>query len=183
MVTCYNNIWGTGLSGCHHAICRAALPVTDVMHPDRASKVLAQSLSSDAPRTWAALSEESGVPLTTLYYRANKRPSIQEKAQGQQYLTPDEEKALVTFLLLMSDLAQAVRGKYIPALGFSIARQRSNITADNPLKPPNKNWPRAFERRHPEIKARSVKTIDWKRHENNIYVKILHWFEVIERLL
>ena len=150
---------------------------------DRASQVLAQSLPPGVPRTWAALSEVSGVPLTTLYYRAHKRQSIQEKAQGQQYLAPEEEKALVTFLLLMSDLGQPVRVKYIPSLAFSIARQRSFVTTDHLIKPPNKNWPRAFEKRNPELKARRVRAIDWKRHENNIYVKITHWFEVIKKII
>jgi hypothetical protein len=28
-----------------------------------------------------------------------------------------------------------------------------------------------------------VKAMDWKRHENNIYDKIIHWFEVIEKVL
>jgi hypothetical protein len=78
----------------------------------------------------------------------------------------------------MSDLGQPVRIKYIPSLAFSIARQRSIVT-----KPPNKNWPRAFEKRNPELKARRVRSIDWKRHEKNTYVKITHWFEVIGRVI
>lgn len=117
------------------------------------------------------------VPLHTLYYRAHGRPSIEEKAQRQQYLTPEEEKALVAFLLLMSNLGQPVRIKYIPSLAFSLARQRS--TTDKPIKPPGKNWARSFEIRQPQLKARRVRSIDWKRHEKNTYVKITHWFEVI----
>ena len=89
---------------------------------DRASQVLAQGLPPDVLRTWAALSEWGDVPLTTLYYRAHGRPSKKEKAQRQQYLTIEEEKALVSFLLLMSDLGQPVRIKYIPSLAFSVAR-------------------------------------------------------------
>jgi hypothetical protein len=138
---------------------------------DRASQVLAQGLPPDVPRTWAALSERGDVPLHTLYYRAHGRPSIDEKAQRQQYLTLQEEKALVTFLLLMSDLGQPVRIKYIPSLAFTLARQRSTTT-DNPIKPPGKNWARAFEKRHQELKARRVRSIDWKSHEKNTYVKI-----------
>lgn len=81
---------------------------------DRASQVLtlAQDLPSDVLRTWAALSERGDVPLTTLYYRAHGRPSARTKAQRQQYLTIEEEKALVTFLLLMSNLGHPVRIKY-----------------------------------------------------------------------
>ena len=157
--------------------------IITTVHMDRASQVLAQSLPPGVPRTWAALSERSGVPLTTLYYRAHRRQSIKEKAQGQQYLTPEEEKALVTFLLLKSDLGQPVRVKYIPSLAFNIARQRSIVATDNPIKPPNKNWPRAFGKRNLELKARRVRAIDWKRHENNMYVKITHWFEVIDRVI
>ena len=107
---------------------------------DRASQVLAQGLPPDVPRTWAALSERGDVSLTTLYYRAHGRPSIEEKAQRQQYLTPEKAKALVSFLLLMSDLGQPVRIKYIPSLAFTLAGQRSNVTTDNPIKPLSKNW-------------------------------------------
>ncbi|KAH7065089.1 hypothetical protein B0J12DRAFT_545041, partial [Macrophomina phaseolina] len=49
--------------------------------------------------------------------------------------------------------------------------------------PPGKNWPRAFEKRHPELKARRVRAIDWKRHGNNIHDKITEWFEVIGKVL
>jgi len=161
-----------------------SLPITTTTaNMDRASQILAQGLPPDVPRTWAALSERGDVALTTVYYRAHGRPSMKEKAQGQQYLTPEEEKALISFLLLMSDLGQPVRIKYIPSLAFSLARQRSLVTTDDPIKPPNKNWPRAFEKHHPELKARRVRAIDWKRHENNIYVKIIHWFEVIGRVV
>ena len=98
---------------------------------------------------------------------------MHEKAQGQQYLASEEEKALVTFLSLMSDLGQPVQVKYIPSL----------ITMDRSIKPPNKNWPQAFEKRNPELKVRRVRVIDWKCHENNIHVKITHWFKVIERII
>ena len=82
----------------------------------------------------------------------------------------------------MSNFGQPVRIKHIPSLALSIARQRSIVT-DNPTKPPGKNWARAFEKRNPELKARRVRSIDWKRHAKNIYVKIAHWFEVFERVV
>ena len=56
-----------------------AFPIT-IVDMDRASQVLAQGLPPDVPRTWAVLSERGDVPLTTLYYRAHGRPSIEEKA-------------------------------------------------------------------------------------------------------
>ena len=66
---------------------------------DPASDVLSEGLDPTQPRAYAALSKSSKVPRTTLWYRAHGRPSIQEKAKRQQYLTPSEEKALVEYLL------------------------------------------------------------------------------------
>jgi hypothetical protein len=74
-----------------------------------------------------------------------------------------------------------VRIKFIPSLAFSIARQRS--TTNKPFKPLGKNWARAFEKRHLELKARRVRAIDWKRYGNNIHDKIIEWFEVIGKVL
>ena len=83
---------------------------------DRASKALAEASLPGEPRTYDARSKRSGVPLTTLFYRDHGRPSREEKAQGQQYLTPSEEKALEKYLKLMADLGNPVRIKCLPAL-------------------------------------------------------------------
>ncbi|KAH9859217.1 hypothetical protein J1614_012233 [Plenodomus biglobosus] len=66
-------------------------------------------------------------------------------------------------------------------LAFSVARRRCAV--DRPNKPPGKNWPLAFQKRLPELKARKVKTIGWQRHEKNIKYKITHWFEIIGEVL
>jgi hypothetical protein len=147
---------------------------------DAASKALAEAPPDD-DRTWAARADSSGVALTTLYNRHRGRPSRVEIAQRQQYLTVEEEKALVAFLLLMSSFGQPVRIKYIPTLAFSIARRRTS--ANTPNKPPGKNWAQAFGKRHPELKAKRVRSIDWKRHEIYIYDKVTEWFEVISKVL
>ena len=147
---------------------------------DRASKALAEASLPGEPRTYDATSKRSGVPLSTLYYRDHGRPSKEEKAEGQQYLHPAEEKALATYLNQMADLVNPVRIKYLPSLAFSIARRRSTTKV---IKPPNKNWAQAFQKRHPELKSRRMKAMDWNRHEKNIYDKIIDWFEVIGKVL
>ncbi|KFY18249.1 hypothetical protein V492_00034 [Pseudogymnoascus sp. VKM F-4246] len=96
------------------------------------------------------MSKRTNVPLSTLYHRAQGRRSKEEKAQGQQYLTPSEEKALKKYLKLMSDLGNPVRIKVVPSLACTIARQGS--TTDKATKPPRKNWTQGFSRRHPELK-------------------------------
>ena len=71
--------------------------------------------------------------------------------------------------------------KFIPSLAFSLIQQRP--LSNRPLKPPGRNWSKAFERRHPVLQARRVRPLDWNRHEKNIYNKVIDWFEVIGRVL
>jgi hypothetical protein len=139
---------------------------------DRASKALAEVFLPEEPRTYNTISKRSKVPPSTLHHRAHGRCSKEQKAQSQQYLTPSEEKALEKFLKLISDLGNPVRIKFVPSLAFNIARERS--TTRKAIKPPGKNWALGFSKRHPALKSRRVRAIDWKRHENNIYDKITH---------
>lgn len=145
---------------------------------DRASQALAQGIPHGVRNTYRALAEHHNVARSTLHDRAHGKRSKEEKAQSQQYLTPCEEKAIVNFLLQMAEFGQPVRIKHIPSLAFSVARQRS---MNKPAKPPGKNWARAFEKRHPELKARKSTALDWDRY--NIYDKVVHWFEVIRKVL
>ena len=145
---------------------------------DRASQALVQGIPPGVRNTYRALAEHSGVARSTLHDRAHGQRSKEEKAQSQQYLTPCEEKAVVNFVLHMSEFGQRVRIKHIPSLAFSIARQRST---NKPPKPPGKNWARGFEKRHPELKARRMRALDWDRY--NIYDKVVDWFEKIGKVL
>jgi hypothetical protein len=81
----------------------------------------------------------------------------------------------------MSDLGQSVQIKYIPLLAFCVTHQWP-IT-DRPLKPPGRNWAKVLENRHPELKVRRVRALDWNRHKTNTYEKITHWFKVIRKVL
>jgi hypothetical protein len=48
---------------------------------------------------------------------------------------------------------------------------------------PGKDWPQAFYKRHPELKAARAKAIDWQRHEKNIRVKVEQWFTIMGKQL
>lgn len=58
--------------------------------------------------------------MTTLYYRDHGRRSKEEKAQGQQYLSPSEEKALERYLKQMADLGESCANQVstIPRLQY-----------------------------------------------------------------
>jgi len=148
---------------------------------DRASQVLADGLPGSQRCTYRALSDHGKVSKATLWHRAHGRRSKEEKARRQQYLTPEEEKALAKYLRRSADLGYPIPIKYVRSLAFCIASRRSGAKAAT--KPPNKNWPKGFEIRNPELKARKVKAVDWNRHDINIYGKVTHWFEVIGKVL
>lgn len=169
---------------------RAANLVASLLHQhhrccamDSASLVLSEGLDPSQANTYVALSKFSKVPYTTLWHRAHGRPSIDEKARDQQYLTPSEEEALVKYLLRMSRNGFPIPVKYLRSLAFVIACQRSSIfqapPASETIRPPGKNWPQAFYKRHPELKSRRVKALDWNRHDQNICEKTEHWFDVV----
>ncbi|KAH9203776.1 hypothetical protein DL95DRAFT_255666, partial [Leptodontidium sp. 2 PMI_412] len=46
-----------------------------------------------------------------------------------------------------------------------------------------KNWPQAFYKRHPELKAMRFKALDWERHDVHIYDKVVNWFALIGKEL
>jgi hypothetical protein len=72
----------------------------------------------------------------------------------------------------MAELSTPMRIKYILSIAFTATRHRPE--ADRLAKPPNKNWAKASENRHPELKARKVRALDWNRYEKNIYHRIEH---------
>ncbi|ORY02203.1 hypothetical protein BCR34DRAFT_574399 [Clohesyomyces aquaticus] len=83
----------------------------------------------------------------------------------------------------MSSLGHPVRIEFLSSLAFSVARRRSSVMTDNPIKP-RKNWPWPFEKRPPELKARRVKTIiRLEASQEHIYNKITEWFKVISKVL
>jgi hypothetical protein len=116
-------------------------------------------------KTYTALSELSGVPASTLSHRHHGRVPIQQPAVNQQYLSPQEEKALVSYLLRMSQNGYPLTVKFARNLAYIIKLQRASIfqilaTDRNDVHPLGKNLPQAFYKRHPELKAMRMKAID-----------------------
>jgi hypothetical protein len=148
---------------------------------DAASRALAQALPAGVADTYANRSEYGNAPLSTVIHRDHGRRSREEQAGSQQYLSREEEIALMSFLLLNFSFGQPVHIKFIRSLAFSIARQQTY--EDRPTKPLGKNWPKAFEKLHPQLQAKRVRSIGWKRHSNNIHEKVVECFDVIGSVL
>jgi len=126
---------------------------------DRDSKALVEASLPREPRMYDTIFKRSGVPVATHYHRNHGRPSIQAKAQSQQYLTISKEKALEKYLKVISDFGYPVQIKFLPSLAYSIACQRSTAT-NTSIKPLSKNWAQAFQKRHLGLKSRRVKALD-----------------------
>src|SRR5277367_6696289 len=78
--------------------------------------------------TYKVLSEICGVPASTVGHRNRGRMSIQQRATNQQYLSPQEEKALITYLLRMARNGFPLLVKFartLACLGFPDSRDRS----------------------------------------------------------
>ena len=138
--------------------------------------------------TYATISGLSGVPETTLWHRDHGSPSIQQKGAKQQYLTPQEEKALVNYVLRMSKIGYPLPVKFVRTLALVIVRQRASIfqtpaTDDDEIQPPGKNWPQAFYKRYLDLKVMRIKALDRERHDHHIYEKVVDWFAVIGKEL
>jgi Tc5 transposase DNA-binding domain len=75
-----------------------------------------------------------------------------------------EEKALVEYLLRMSNNGIPVPIEYLRSLALIIVRQCSSAfqapTTDETIRPPGKNWPQGFNKHHAELKAKRIKALD-----------------------
>ncbi len=87
----------------------------------------------------------------------------------------------------MSERGHPLSVKFLRSLALVTARQRFSAfqipTDDIGIRPPGKNWPQGFYKRHFELKARRVKALDWARHDRHIYDKVVQLFTVIGREL
>jgi hypothetical protein len=88
---------------------------------DKASQALAQSLPEGVSISFRGRADHTSVPRTTLQHRARGRRSKEVKNEGQRYLYPWEEKALVKFLVQQDALGRSVRIKYVRSIAFSLA--------------------------------------------------------------
>ena len=144
---------------------------------DTASQALAQAVPPGVPNSHRALADHSGLSRSTLHRRAHGETRSQRRLRANNTLRPWLEDDLVKYLLQISYLGHLLR-IMIPALAFDLTRYRS--VAERPSQPPDRNWPKAFEIRHPEFGARWVEALDWDRHKRNIYGKArngLRWSE------
>jgi hypothetical protein len=134
-------------------------------------KFLSMSLT-DLPAT--ALAAQRNSTVSTFWHRVHGRPSRSNKTVNRQYLDPSKGKALKDCVLRMAGRGYFVSVKFLRYLAQEIVRRRSSTcqtpTTNDGIRPPCKNWPQDFYKRHPELKSRILKPLERERY--NIHEKV-----------
>lgn len=129
-----------------------------------------------ARTSYAIQSRSTRIPTSTLQRRANNKPSIADKAANQQYLTLQEEQALVIYMLQLVDNGYLLLVKFLRSLALIIVRQRSLvfqiIDPSLEVRPLRKNQSQGFYERHLQLKAQRLRAIDQKRDGYQIKDKV-----------
>lgn len=148
--------------------------------------------SRKARKTAAAESEPGAasphLPYNTQWHRDHGRGTRRDKAIKQQLLTPREEQAIVDFVLRADRNGFPARVKDLHHYAAVFLRGRAPQRKRKPSSQeqrqvPAKDWPQAFCKRHPELKVARLRALDWRRHEKNIYKKIVNWFDLMRAQL
>ena len=117
--------------------------------------------------------EEWGVPPSTIQSRIKKgvRPKGEYEATVLQKLSPTQEKHLAAWITIQEDLGVPVSHRQIRLFADRILQANgSSETVGN-------GWLPRFFKRHPEVKTKKVKRVDYKRIEGATTEIIRTWFE------
>jgi hypothetical protein len=150
-------------------------------------------LASQKSQKYGAAESEPGadsphLPYTTQWHRDHGRGTRRDKAIKQQLLTPREEQAIVDFVLRADRNGFPARVKDLHHYAAVFLRGRApqhrcKTSSKDYREGPAKDWPQAFCKRHPELKVARLRALDWRRHEKNIYKKIVNWFDLMRAQL
>ncbi|EAQ88443.1 hypothetical protein CHGG_05062 [Chaetomium globosum CBS 148.51] len=117
--------------------------------------------------------EEWGVPPSTIQSRIKKgvRPKGEYEATVLQQLSPTQEKHLAAWITIQEDLGVPVSHRQIRLFADRILQANgSSETVGN-------GWLPRFFKRHPEVKTKKAKRVDYKRIEGATTEVIRTWFE------
>ena len=116
------------------------------------------------------------VPNTTLQRRIDGHPFRTETRADSHKLTPEEEKALLQWILSMDTRGSAPRPSMVREMANILLGERSNQTV-------GRNWATSYIKRYPELKSRSSRRYDYKRALCEDPRIIMPWFELVRRTI
>lgn len=121
---------------------------------DRASIALAEGTPAGVLKSYHALADHRCVPHSPCITSRVAGPPCKRRPKSNNIPRPQRRRRWSSSYCRCQHAV-----KYIPSIAFSATRHRSAST--RPSKPPGKSWVRALKKRHPELRARRVKAMDW----------------------
>ena len=124
--------------------------------------------------------EEYGVPRSTLHDRvAGKVSKTTTKSGPKCYLTKQEEKKLVEFLIGCASIGYAKSMREV----LTIAERIVHLHDDKKDIHLSKGWWDKFCKRHPEISLRRAEPLSYARAVANNHAIIEHYFDVLQKVI
>lgn len=125
--------------------------------------------------------EEFGVPKSTLYDRVSGRISFGARSGPPRYLTDQEEKELVSFLIGCAKIGFAKSRKEVLVIVQSfIAKKQGKDTEDVSV---TTGWWNSFRKRHPQLTVRTASRLSYVRaiaHDPDVFK---NYFDLLEDTL
>ena len=129
-------------------------------------------------------SKATGAPIRTLYNRLNGLKSLAQSRAAQQLLSPDEEQALVGWVLRAAATGHPVTHSFLRELAEEIRKPRVSVDNLNSITVPplGQDWSKRFMRRNPELKTALAKSIEIQRKEVTKEM-LKRWFSEFKRVV
>ena len=157
------------------------IPDTTLQDPEELPKErrleLAHSAWKDPTNTLSIrkIALQYGVAKTTLDNRIRGRISKLEEAERRQRLTPQEEEAIVAWMLRLQAWGWPPRAEQIRSMVVDL------LTKKGDTKALGINWLSKFLSRHPEVKTRYVAQVNKERASAQNPSVLSGWFEMFQQ--
>lgn len=116
------------------------------------------------------------VPYTTLYHRIHGMASRRDSIPNSQKLTPEEELAIVQYILDLDSRGFPPRPQYVQEMADLLLTERDAL-------PVGKNWTSTFIKRRPELKTKFSRKYDYKRAQCEDPIIIGAWFKLVRNTI
>jgi len=139
--------------------------------PDRVREQMAieMAASETAPSLTVAAAMVGSAPSTLMHRRQARKPCLEE-SQRRQKLLPEEERAVLDRCYFHYRLGFPPTVGQLREIATSIVQKRI------PNEKLGKRWEARFNKRHPEVKTRFSKQLDFIRNLRGNDIQLMHHF-------
>ena len=122
-------------------------PEAEQPYEDRVQLAVSAWKNANGTLSMREAARQHGISKSTLDYRIRGHMTATARNQKQQRLTPEEESALVNWILSLQALGWPPRVEQIRQMATELLVKKED------MKPLGVNWAQKFVARHPEVKT------------------------------